>query len=92
MSGQERETCPCCGYRTITGTFDICGICGWEHDPVQESRPYHDNLGPNKVTLEEAQRNFAAFGAKSREALADARKPSPDTPRDPDWKPLAEQD
>jgi hypothetical protein len=85
---KNRITCPCCGYKTITGTFDICDICGWEHDPVQESDSDRDDMGPNRVTLRQAQRNFQEHGAKVA-GYRLARRPGPEDVRDPSWKPLA---
>ena len=74
---------------TITGTFDICDICGWEHDPVQESDPDNDDMGPNRVTSKQAQLNFASFGAKTKEASRYCRRVEPEDRRDVNWKPLA---
>lgn len=42
-------TCPCCGYKTISTTYDICDIYGWEHDPVQQENP--DMTGAIAVTV-----------------------------------------
>jgi hypothetical protein len=62
-------TCPCCGRRTLDepGGYDICSVCFWEDsgaiEPEQES-------GPNRMTLGEAQQNYAAFGACDRESLS----------------------
>lgn len=81
-------TCSCCGYVTISDQFDACSICRWVHDPVQEADPLHDNKGPNYVTLQEAQRNYRLFGAASKAHVPDARDPSPDDVRDPNWKPV----
>lgn len=53
---QDELFCPCCGYNTITDTYEICDICGWEHDPVQADYPDED--GANRVSLRTAQRNF----------------------------------
>ena len=57
--------CPCCGYYTLEveppGSYRICAICFWEDDVEQ----FHDPLlkgGVNRVSLQEAQRNFEAFG------------------------------
>jgi hypothetical protein len=81
-------TCPCCGYTSITGSFDICSICDWEHDPAQESDP-DDALGANNgVSLRMAQKNFAAFGACARVSLNRVRKPTKADQRDPEWSPL----
>lgn len=84
----QRYTCPCCGYRTIGAEFDICDICAWQHDLVQEEEPYENGYGANSVSLKEAQENFAAFGAAARGLLPIARSPGLDDDRDPDWKPL----
>ena len=89
MNTEDKLACPCCGYVTITSTSDICSICGWQHDPVQESDPDHDDMGPNRITLRQAQDNFAAFGAKSEDKLTLVRPPGPDDLRDPNWRPLS---
>ena len=46
MSEGQPITCPCCGYKTITTEFDICEICGWEHNFYQEDNS-EDDGGPN---------------------------------------------
>lgn len=89
---KPRITCPCCGYRTITEEFDICRICRWEHDLVQESNPDSFGGANSGVTLRQAQRNFVRFGACDQENLPDAKKPGPDDVRDPQWKPVDEWD
>jgi hypothetical protein len=83
----ERIACPCCGYKTITESFDICGICKWGHDPTMEETP--DEVGgANRISLREAQGNFARFGACDEGALKRVRKPTPQDGRDPNWRPL----
>lgn len=82
---RPRLTCPCCGYKTITDEYDICDICNWEHDCVQERYP--DDTGANgTVTLRQAQHNFLAFGACDETAVESVRPPGPDDERDPEWK------
>lgn len=81
------ETCQCCGYRTITTSFDICRICCWEDDPAQTKDP-DGPYGANLVSLRQAQKNFAEFGACDRARLPDATPPLDEDERDPDWKPL----
>lgn len=81
--------CPCCGYYTLSDDFEICAICWWEHDFVQESKP-DSRIGANGESLREAQRNFAAFGASSAVFKQDVRPPAARHFRDPDFRPLDE--
>jgi hypothetical protein len=81
--------CACCGYYTISGDYEICDICWWESDLVQEAHP-DSTSGANRTSLRQAQRNFAAFGAMSADFKDDARKPTASDRRNPDWKPLDE--
>lgn len=73
--------CPCCGYLTFEemppGTFDICPVCRWEDDNVQFNEPDYAG-GANKISLNEARRNFVLFGAKSKEFIGKTRKPMPE--------------
>jgi len=73
--------CLCCGYLTLSaqppGTFEICPVCFWEDDNVQAADPTFEG-GANKVSLQEARRNFAQFGASSEEAVRHVRKPLPE--------------
>jgi hypothetical protein len=89
--------CLCCGYRTIEGyetnfgyarppdTFDICPICFWQDDAVGYDKP-DIAIGPNHVSLKQAQRNFLAFGASEERVLPYVRKPTPEDERDPNWR------
>jgi len=79
--------CQCCGYWTITTSFDICRICRWEDDPAQTKNP-DDPYGANQVSLRQAQKNYAEFGACDQANLPDATRPLENDERDPDWKPL----
>jgi hypothetical protein len=58
--------CPCCKQRTLTerGHYDICGICGWEDDPLQADDPDYTG-GANGPSLNEARLRFAR-GAETR--------------------------
>jgi len=73
--------CPCCGFLTIgeqpPGTFEICPVCFWEDDNVQFEDPDYAG-GANKVSLNKARQNFAAFDAKSKEAVKLVRTPLPE--------------
>lgn len=73
-----KYACPCWGYLTIDseppGSYDICPVCWWEDDPVQFDEPAYSG-GANRVSLETAKRNFAAFGASDEEYRGKVRAP-----------------
>jgi hypothetical protein len=75
------KPCPCCGYLTFgddsPGSFEICPVCFWEDDPVQFKDPTYKG-GANDVNLEEARKNYHAFGACSQELTDKVRKPRPE--------------
>ena len=93
----QKHYCLCCGYRTIEGeltnfgyakpphTRDICEICFWQDDAT-----CYDHLdlaiGPNHVSLRQAQRNFLEFGATEARTLPHVRKPVEADERDPNWE------
>jgi hypothetical protein len=86
----SRYTCPCCGYRTRNegpGEYDLCPVCFWEDDGMHD----HDAAsidGPNGITLAEGQRRYRRYGTSALDCLGKTRPPTPDEPRDPDWRPL----
>ena len=86
-----KYTCPCCGYKTLEleppGTYDLCPICFWEDDAVQFDDPDYEG-GANEVSLRQAQKNYAEFGACERSALSQVRNPTEKDERDAEWKPL----
>jgi hypothetical protein len=57
------QPCPCCGFRTLAeaerGSYEICGVCGWEDDGVQYRDPDYRG-GANSESLNEARAAFAA--------------------------------
>lgn len=69
INGEPEQliACPCCQYRTLEarGQYYICPVCFWEDSG--QNRP-SDYSSPNRMTLAEAQANFEAFGAISKEA------------------------
>ncbi len=92
MPGTERYLCPCCGFFTLKeeppGTYRICPVCYWEDDFLQFEDPSRRG-GANGISLEEARRNFRAFGwAKEhckeyvRAPHKDEYPPEPTTPTD----------
>lgn len=53
----ERTECPVCNGYTFLHIFDICPICKWEHDLVQEEDPDY-NGGANKMSLNQAREAY----------------------------------
>jgi hypothetical protein len=77
----KRFPCPCCGYYTLTseppGTYELCPVCYWEDDGVQFADPTYAG-GANEPSLEQARKNFLAFGANSWRERDSVRPPRPD--------------
>jgi hypothetical protein len=48
----EKEKCPCCDNKTLSerDNFEICPICGWEDDPIQNEQPERWG-GANGISL-----------------------------------------
>ena len=87
-------TCPCCGYHTLKdspGSYEICHICFWEDDPVQLLDPWYEG-GANKVSLQEAQRNYAEVGVSEEKYKANVKGVLTDDTRDPLWRAVTETD
>ena len=86
---RKRFACPCCGYKTYfeepNGSFDICQVCFWEDDPVQNDDPDCKG-GANRVSLRIGQKNFNDFGACEKEMIKNVRKPKISEKRDVNWK------
>ena len=55
----NRKKCACCGSLTLTagGEYEICPVCGWEDDPVQNDDPTFEG-GANDMSLEQAQKAY----------------------------------
>jgi hypothetical protein len=89
MNGPARYPCPACGHLVFAepvGSYDICPICFWEDDPVQLQHPDLSG-GANKVSLIQAQRNFASIGAVEPRLVPHVRRPEPTDTKDPRWRP-----
>ena len=71
--------CPCCGYYTLPGAgeYDICPVCYWEDDPVQEDDPDLAG-GANDLCLNECRENFGLYGACEKRYTGCVRKPLPE--------------
>ncbi|MGN1350182.1 MAG: toxic anion resistance protein [Anaerovoracaceae bacterium] len=54
------HTCPVCGQHRFSrkGSYEICPVCGWEDDPVQERDPDFSG-GANRQSLREYRAAFA---------------------------------
>ncbi|MGU5723007.1 CPCC family cysteine-rich protein [Aeromonas hydrophila] len=53
------------------GTFDICELCGWEDDLVQNSDPDYEG-GANVSSLREAQHAFINKAIDSQGFIKDS--------------------
>ena len=69
------------------GFHQTCPICGWEDSLLQLRFPQIPGSG-NSVTLQQAQKNFAEFGAAERKNRGCTREPMPEEKRDAEWRPL----
>jgi hypothetical protein len=65
--------CACCGntLSPLLSSHDICGVCKWEDDPVQNKDPDYDG-GANYISLNQAKQALAE--GKSIRALEKAVK------------------
>jgi hypothetical protein len=59
-SMQYNRKCACCGnsLSPYLKFFDICDVCGWEDDPIQNDDPDYDG-GANHISLNEAKQAFS---------------------------------
>jgi len=73
----KKYPCPCCGHYTLNdgpGRFDICPVCYWEDDNIQNDD--HDYAGgANDISLNEARENYKKFGSMSKDFLHRVRPP-----------------
>lgn len=76
-----KSKCVCCGHYTINNEnplyHDICPVCFWENDPIQNEKPDYAG-GANKMSLNEARKSYELFDAVSQEFIRYVRKPFPD--------------
>ena len=72
---REKLQCPCCGFFTIDREepeFDICPVCFWEYDPVQNADPEYAG-GANDLSLKECRENYTKIGACEERFLTKVR-------------------
>lgn len=63
--------CPVCDYQSlpIRGNWDVCPVCGWISDPLQEAIP-GEAVGANSISLDQARHNYAQSRLSREEARA----------------------
>ena len=71
-----KYVCKCCGCAALDSAdeYDICPVCFWKKDRTQESDPEYKG-GANSVSLNEARKNYAEFGACEKRFAEKVRKP-----------------
>ena len=78
MKSGKKYGCPCRGHKTLSKvpprSWAVCPICYREDDPVQFDDPGYAG-GANKVSLDQARRNFLEFGASDAEWKRYVRAP-----------------
>ena len=77
----KKFACPCCGFLTLTDrtywSFEICPVCFWENDPLQEEDPLYRG-GANGISLTEGLKNFGRCGASHPDEALRVRAPGID--------------
>lgn len=53
---------------------DICPVCFWENDPIQNDDEKYVG-GANDISLSEAKANYQKFGAVKQEYIKSVRSP-----------------
>ena len=72
-----KYVCKCCGCASLDSAeeYEICPVCYWEKDELQERDPVMSG-GANSVSLNEARKNYEEFGACEERFAEKVRKPS----------------
>lgn len=86
----KKYPCPCCGFKTFKeypGSDEICPVCFWQDNLISLDYMYN-NVGPNHISLQQAQINYAEFGAKEMRLREHTREPTEDEPKDFAWRVL----
>lgn len=57
--GNDNKQCVCCGQFTLEkdSIFEICSVCGWQDDAVQNDDPDYEG-GANDMSLNQARKAF----------------------------------
>ena len=84
----KKYKCPCCGYYTFeekpNGNYDICKVCFWEDDPLAYDDPNYE-ADCNRVSLNQARKNYIDFGACEKSLIAHVRQPLANEKQGIDW-------
>ena len=76
-----KYSCPCCGFLTFDekpcGNFDICPVCYWEDDDIQNKNPDFVG-GANGISLNQAKTAYKALGAIKKRYVEKVRLPVKD--------------
>lgn len=61
MTQGKNKQCLCCGeYSLPSGSkFEICPICDWEDDDIQNDNPQFEG-GANEMSLDQARKEYFA--------------------------------
>ncbi|NLB54084.1 MAG: hypothetical protein GX808_14260 [Syntrophomonadaceae bacterium] len=59
MDFKNKKLCACCGKPTLEkdSLFEICEVCGWQDDAVQNDDPGYAG-GANEMSLNEAREAY----------------------------------
>ncbi len=52
----DKNICACC-KKALVGFYDICDVCGWQDDPIQNKNPDYDG-GANEMSLNQAKQAY----------------------------------
>ena len=78
MENSKKYKCICCGYYTLEeeppNSYEICPVCFWEQDNVQNSDPTFEG-GANDMCLLDAREMYKKIGAIDSEYLKYVRGP-----------------
>ena len=72
MDQNYPKKCPCCGEGMVYDVYDICGVCGWEDDVVQNEDPTFPG-GANKLCLLDYRAEFLELRKKNKDYRWDDR-------------------
>ena len=57
--------------------YDICPVCFWEDDPIQNDTPTYTG-GANILSLEQSKKNYHLYGCSNLLFLSYCRPPLPE--------------